>query len=160
MQSKECFQKILWDARCSQNSEFTKDQNTITKHKNQSQSLLKEEETNGNSKSKKVQFLGTGRRKESVARVRLLPNGKGQITVNKLPYDEYFKLETLKLVALQPLTLTNTREKYDILSMFMVVDSVVKLAQFATALQELSTKQNQIFVLNSKLLECSLVTQE
>ena len=65
-------------------------------------------------KAKKVQFLGTGRRKESVARVRLLPNGKGQITVNKLPYDEYFKLETLKLVALQPLTLTNTREKYDI----------------------------------------------
>ncbi len=65
-------------------------------------------------KSKKVQFLGTGRRKESVARVRLIPNGKGDITVNKLPFNEYFKLETLKLVALQPLTLTNTREKYDL----------------------------------------------
>ena len=63
---------------------------------------------------KKVQFLGTGRRKKSIARVRLIPNGKGLIEVNKLPFDEYFKLETLKLVALQPLALTGTREKYDV----------------------------------------------
>ena len=64
-------------------------------------------------KAKKVQFLGTGRRKKSVARVRLLP-GKGQFVINGVSIDEYFGLETLKLIARQSLTLTNTTEKYDV----------------------------------------------
>ena len=66
-------------------------------------------------KSKKIQFFGTGRRKSAVARVRLIPNGNGTITINKRSIDEYFDLETLKLIVRQPLELTNTTTKYDIL---------------------------------------------
>lgn len=62
---------------------------------------------------KTVKFYGTGRRKSSVARVYLSP-GKGKITVNKKPMDEYFGLETLKLIVCQPLVLTDTRAKFDI----------------------------------------------
>ena len=58
-------------------------------------------------------FYGTGRRKSSVARVFLKP-GKGTITINKRDLDSYFGLETLKLVVRQPLTETNTTEKYDV----------------------------------------------
>lgn len=65
-------------------------------------------------KSKKVQFIGTGRRKDAIARVRLIPNGTGKITVNKIDFEDYFKLETLKLIAKQPLELTGTTNKYDI----------------------------------------------
>lgn len=65
-------------------------------------------------KSAKAEFIATGRRKESIARVRLTPNGNGQIVVNKLPLDEYFKLDTNKLVVNQPLELTGTAGKYDI----------------------------------------------
>ena len=66
------------------------------------------------SKTAKVQSLGTGRRKTSVARVRLIPNGKGQITINKQPLEEYFSLDTLKLVATQALKLTGANEKFDV----------------------------------------------
>ena len=45
---------------------------------------------------KKVQFWGTGRRKKSIARVRLIPGGNGQITINKRDIDTYFGLDTLK----------------------------------------------------------------
>ena len=65
-------------------------------------------------KQKGVQFLGTGRRKKAIARVRLLPNGTGKITVNKVDIDEYFGLDTLKLVVRQPMELTNTTTKYDV----------------------------------------------
>ncbi|EFM11459.1 MULTISPECIES: 30S ribosomal protein S9 [Paenibacillus] len=61
-----------------------------------------------------VQYYGTGRRKHSVARVRLVP-GEGRIIVNKRDLDEYFGLETLKLIVKQPLTLTDTTNKYDII---------------------------------------------
>lgn len=61
-----------------------------------------------------VQYYGTGRRKSSVARVRLVP-GEGQILVNKKNLDEYFGLETLKLIVKQPLNLTETIGKYDVL---------------------------------------------
>lgn len=61
-----------------------------------------------------VQYYGTGRRKESVARVRLVP-GEGRIVINKRDIDEYFGLETLKLIVKQPLTLTDTLGKYDVL---------------------------------------------
>ena len=58
-------------------------------------------------------FYGTGRRKKSVARVRVYA-GTGKITVNDRDIDDYFGLETLKLIVRQPLTLTNTTEKFDI----------------------------------------------
>ena len=60
-----------------------------------------------------TQYLGTGRRKKSVARVRLL-SGKGQITVNKRDLDDYFGLETLKMIVRAPLVLTDTLGKYDV----------------------------------------------
>ena len=65
-------------------------------------------------KSTKVQFLATGRRKKAIARVFLIPNGNGEIIINKRTIDEYFPLDTLKLVARQPLTLTGTQDKFDI----------------------------------------------
>ena len=61
-----------------------------------------------------VQYYGTGRRKNSVARVRLVP-GDGQIIINKRSMDEYFGLETLKLIVKQPLVLTETEGKYNVL---------------------------------------------
>ena len=61
----------------------------------------------------KASFYGTGRRKKSVARVYLTP-GTGVITVNKRSIDEYFGLETLKVVVRQPLTLTETVDKFDV----------------------------------------------
>jgi small subunit ribosomal protein S9 len=61
-----------------------------------------------------VQYYGTGRRKHSVARVRLVP-GEGRIIINNRPLDEYFGLETLKLLVKQPLNLTETAGKYDVL---------------------------------------------
>ena len=59
-------------------------------------------------------LYGTGRRKKSVARVRLLP-GKGEITINKKSIDEYFGLETLKVIVKQPLVATNTLGKFDVI---------------------------------------------
>ena len=61
----------------------------------------------------KPYFYGTGRRKSSVARVRVY-KGTGKITINDRDIDNYFGLETLKLIARQPLTLTDTTEKFDI----------------------------------------------
>ena len=63
-------------------------------------------------------FYGTGRRKSSIARVYLTP-GKGEITINKRSIDEYFGLETLKVIVRQPLTATNTVDKYDIMMLSM-----------------------------------------
>ena len=61
-----------------------------------------------------VQYYGTGRRKSSVARVRLVP-GSGAITINKRDIDDYFGLETLKVVVRQPLDATKTLGKFDVL---------------------------------------------
>ncbi len=61
-----------------------------------------------------VQYYGTGRRKHSVARVRLVP-GDGRIVINGRDLDEYFGLETLKLIVKQPLVETETVGKYDVL---------------------------------------------
>ena len=58
-------------------------------------------------------FYGTGRRKKSVARVRVYA-GTGKITINDRDIDDYFGLETLKLIVRQPLVLTETGEKFDI----------------------------------------------
>lgn len=62
-----------------------------------------------------VQYYGTGRRKNAVARVRLVP-GDGQIIINKRDINEYFDLETLKLIVKQPLVLTETLSRYNVLA--------------------------------------------
>ncbi|HIT78492.1 MAG TPA: 30S ribosomal protein S9 [Candidatus Limihabitans stercoravium] len=66
------------------------------------------------SSKKKVQFWGTGRRKKSIARVRIIPNGNGNITINKRDIDQYFGLDTLKYIVRQPLNETGTLAKYDV----------------------------------------------
>ena len=62
----------------------------------------------------KASFYGTGRRKKSIARVYLVP-GTGVITVNKRTIDEYFGLETLKVIVRQPLVATETADKFDVI---------------------------------------------
>ena len=64
--------------------------------------------------TKKVQYLGTGRRKTAIARVRLIPGGEGAIVINKRSIDEYFPQDTMKLIVNQPLVATNTTDKFDI----------------------------------------------
>ena len=63
--------------------------------------------------AKTATFHGTGRRKKSIARVYMTP-GKGNITINKRPIDEYFGLETLKVIVRQPFAATETNEKFDV----------------------------------------------
>ncbi len=58
-------------------------------------------------------FYGTGRRKSSVARVYITP-GTGKVTINKKDMDDYFGLETLKIIVRQPLEVTGTADKYDV----------------------------------------------
>ncbi|MBQ8545717.1 MAG: 30S ribosomal protein S9 [Clostridia bacterium] len=65
--------------------------------------------------SAKPYFYGTGRRKKSIARVRLYP-GTGVVTINGKSIDEYFGLETLKLIVNQPLEATETLGKYDVVA--------------------------------------------
>ena len=65
-------------------------------------------------KSDKIVFLGTGRRKKSIARVRLV-EGKGTITINGKALDEYFGTDVLKVIVKQPLVATNTLDKYDVI---------------------------------------------
>jgi len=63
---------------------------------------------------KKIQYWGVGRRKKAIARVRIMSGGENGIQVNKQPMDEYFKLDAQKYVVKQPLVLTNTTNKYDV----------------------------------------------
>ncbi len=65
-------------------------------------------------KTEKIAYLGTGRRKSSIARVRLV-EGSGKITINGKDIEEFFGLETLKVIVKQPLTVTNTLDKYDVI---------------------------------------------
>ena len=67
-------------------------------------------------KSKKPYLYGTGRRKSSVARVRLFEGGNGTVTINGRDIDDYFGLETLKLVVRQPMVTTETLGKVDIVA--------------------------------------------
>lgn len=62
----------------------------------------------------KAKYYGTGRRKSSIARVYLVP-GTGKVTINKRDMDNYFGLETLKLIVRQPLVLTETADKFDVI---------------------------------------------
>ena len=65
-------------------------------------------------KGEKIMFYGTGRRKSSIARVRLVA-GNGTITINNKSIDEYFGTDILKVIVKQPLVVTNTLDKYDII---------------------------------------------
>jgi len=65
-------------------------------------------------KSENIVYYGTGRRKSSIARVRLV-DGTGKITINGIDIEEFFGMETLKVIARQPLTVTNTTTKYDVI---------------------------------------------
>ena len=60
-----------------------------------------------------AKYYGTGRRKKSIARVYLVP-GTGKVTINKRDIDEYFGLETLKVIVRQPLAATETADKFDV----------------------------------------------
>ncbi len=60
------------------------------------------------------QFIGTGRRKTSVARVRLVP-GSGKVTINNRDIDNFFNYETLKVIAKEPLVITETQDKFDVI---------------------------------------------
>ena len=62
-----------------------------------------------------IVYYGTGRRKSSVARVRIV-EGSGKITINGKDIDEFFGLETLKVIVRQPLAVTNTAAKYDVIA--------------------------------------------
>ena len=62
----------------------------------------------------KTQYYGTGRRKKSIARVRLIA-GNGEVSINKRTIDDFFGLETLKVIVKQPLVLTDTVDKYDVI---------------------------------------------
>ena len=64
--------------------------------------------------AKPEKYYGTGRRKKSVARVYLTP-GKGEVVINKRNMDEYFGLETLKVIVRQPFVATGTNEKFDVM---------------------------------------------
>ena len=64
--------------------------------------------------AKTEKYYGTGRRKKSIARVYLVP-GKGDVKINKRSMDEYFGLETLKIIVRQPLEATNMADKFDVI---------------------------------------------
>ena len=64
--------------------------------------------------AKTEKYYGTGRRKKSIARVYLVP-GKGDVTINKRSMDEYFGLETLKVIVRQPLVATDNSDKFDVI---------------------------------------------
>jgi len=66
-------------------------------------------------KKEKISFYGTGRRKKSIARVRLV-NGNGNITINNKPIDEFLGVETLKVIVKQPLVATNSLDKFDVIA--------------------------------------------
>ena len=66
-------------------------------------------------KKDKIAFCGTGRRKKSIARVRLV-NGNGKITVNNKSLDDFFGVETLKVIVKQPLVATNSLDKFDVIA--------------------------------------------
>lgn len=65
-------------------------------------------------KPKKAYFYGTGRRKSSVARVRLIPGGTGKVTINNRDMDNYFGLDTLKLIVRQPMVLVGVNGQFDL----------------------------------------------
>ena len=89
-----------------------------------------------------AKYYGTGRRKSSIARVYLVP-GNGNVTINKRSIDEYFGLETLKVIVRQPLTATDTADKFDVLVNVKGAATPARLVQSVTVSQEHCWKQMQ-----------------
>ena len=77
-------------------------------------------------KAVSAKFYGTGRRKSSIARVYVTA-GTGKITINKRDIDEYFGLETLKVIVRQPLVATDTTDKYDVTCLLYTSDAADEL---------------------------------
>lgn len=92
-----------------------KEMNIHTKHKTQKYTnFVVNYQKRGGFELAQVQYYGTGRRKHSVARVRLVP-GDGNVVINNRSIDEYLNFETLKAIIKQPLVATETEGKYDVL---------------------------------------------
>lgn len=107
----------------------------------------------------KPYYYGTGRRKHSVARVRVYP-GSGSITINGRDIDDYFGLDTLKLIVRQPLALTDTLEKFDIVCTVAGAALPVRQALSVTAFPERSFSTPTSSVPYSRRQASSLVTRE
>lgn len=105
-----------------------------------------------------AQYYGTGRRKTSVARVRLVP-GQGKITVNKKELNEYFGRKTLELVIRQPLVLTGVNEQYDVIADVKGGARPARPAQSVTASAVPFWKSTAISVRLSKKLVSSHATR-
>ena len=99
-----------------------------------------------------TRYYGTGRRKSSVARVYLVP-GTGKVTINKKDMDEYFGYDTLKVIARQPLELTSTADKFDVLVNVHGVNFVYPNYKFQTA----ATTSQGSNPLGGFFVECALV---
>ncbi len=99
-----------------------------------------------------AKFYGTGRRKKSIARVYLVP-GTGKITINKRDIDEYFGLETLKVIVRQPLAATETEGKFDVSLMFTAVDTQDRLEQSVMVFPEHFLRQTKTTDQLLKLLD-------
>ena len=80
-----------------------------------------------------AKYYGTGRRKKSIARVYLVP-GTGKVTINKRDIDEYFGLETLKVIVRQPLAATETADKFDVIVNVHGADTQDRQEQSVTVL--------------------------
>ena len=104
-----------------------------------------------------AKFYGTGRRKKSIARVYLTP-GTGKITINKRDIDEYFGLETLKVIVRQPLAATETEGKFDVLVNVKGGGYTGQLVPSDMVLQEPFLRQTQNTDQFSKLLDSLHVT--
>ena len=109
--------------------------------------------------SKQPYFYGTGRRKHSVARVRVY-EGTGKITINGRDIDDYFGLETLKLIVRQPFAVTDTMDKYDIVCTVTGGGVTGQAGASDTVFQELFFRLAMSSDLSSRRKASSLVTQE
>ena len=109
--------------------------------------------------SKEKYYYGTGRRKHSVARVRVY-NGTGKITINGRDIDDYFGLETLKLIVRQPMALTETLGKFDIVCTVAGGGVTGQAGAIRSVFQELSFSSTQNSEQLSSQQVSSHVTQE
>lgn len=106
---------------------------------------------------KKVQPIVTGRRKKAIARVRLVA-GSGKITINKRDIDEYLTLETLKLIVRQPLTLTDTLDKYDVIANVIGGGTTGQAGAIRHAIARALVKENEGF--KAELKKAGLLTRD
>lgn len=108
-------------------------------------------------KKKVVQPIVTGRRKKAIARVRLVA-GNGKITINKRDIDEYLTLETLKLIVRQPLTLTQTLDKYDVIANVVGGGTTGQAGAIRHAIARALVKENEGY--KAELKSAGLLTRD